>query len=132
MTQLRLDKVQFMSSVDTFINYKTLTSDIDISGTVANGATVNFSTTIPYSRTKTLANLYAKNTNTGKKMPVSGGSRINPYVPKSTETCSQISQYSGNTITVTYSIFNGTGAGITLTTQTIEITAVLFEVPFAQ
>lgn len=130
MTQLKLDKVNLTSLVDTYINYDTLKTSIAISGGVANGATANFAGTILYDRAKTRADVYARNTTTGIKKPITGGIRQHPYTYVSTETCSQVATIAGNTITVTFSIFNGTGAGITLTTQTMEVSAVLYEVPY--
>lgn len=130
MTQLRLDKVLLTNLVDTYLNYGTLTSPIVISGSVADGATATFSTSIPYTRTKTKADLYAKNLTTGVKRPISGGYRQSPYTFTSTETASVAANYVGGVITVTFSIFNGTGGPITLVTQTMEISAVLYEVPF--
>jgi len=129
MTQIRPDNVLLSNLIDTYLNYKTLISNINISGSIGNGNTVNFLTVIPYSRVKTRADLYAKNLTTGQKRPISGGSRQSPYTAVSTETCSQLATYDGSTITVTFSIFNGTGGSITLITQTIEISAVLYEVP---
>lgn len=118
------------SLIDTYLNYDTLRSDIVISGSVGSGATVNFSTTIPYARTNTRADLYARNTTTGKKMPCAGGQRQNPYTFVSSETCSQLVTFTGGVFTITFSIFNGTGGTISLTAQTMEITAVLYEVPY--
>ncbi len=132
MTQIRPDTVILASMIDTYKNYDTLKGTINISGTIANGATANFSTTIPYSRGKTRADLYAQNLTSGEKRPVSGGSRQTPYSTVSSEVCTQLATYSGTEITVTFSIFNGTGSSINLTAQDIEITAVLYEVPYSQ
>lgn len=129
MTQLRLDKVQLTNLLETYINYDTLKSNIVISGNIAIAGTATFSTTIPYTVNKTRADVYARNTTTGVKRPVTGGLRQSPYVPVSTETCNVFATYANNLITVTFSIFNNTGALLALTTQTIEISAVLYEVP---
>lgn len=130
MTLLRLDKVLLTNLVDTYLNYGTLTSPIVISGSVADGATSTFSTPIAYTRDKTRADLYARNLTTDVKRPISGGYRQSPYTFVSTETASVSASYASDVITVTFSIFNGTGGPITLVTQTIEISAVLQEVPF--
>lgn len=132
MTQLRLDKVQFASAIDTYLNYDTLTANIVVSGSVADGATGVFSVGIPYNRTKTRSDLYARNTTTGIKRPLSGGARLNPYTFVSFETASLSATYNGTDIAVVLAVFNGTGAPITLTNQTLEITAVLYEVPYVQ
>ncbi len=131
MTQIRLDKVQLTSLLEAYINYDTLVSNISISGSVANGATADFSTSIAYSETKTRADLYARNTTTNTKRPIIGGIRQSPYVPVSTETCSITATYSAGAISVNMAVFNGTGGLINLTPQTIEISAVLYKVPIS-
>lgn len=130
MTQIRPDNIVMTTLIDTYINYKTTTSNVAISGTVAAGATQNFFTSIDYTRSNTRADLYAKNTTTGIKRPVAGGSRQVPYTAVSTETCSQLARYGGSAIVVTFSVFNGTGASINLVPQTLEVTAVFYEVPY--
>jgi len=129
MTSLRLDKVALTSLVETYINYGTLKSTIAISGSVPASTTTNFSTTIAYDRDKTRADIYARNTTTGIKRPVTGGLRVTPYVAAGAETCNQFATYVANVITVTFSVVNNTGSPINLTTQDIEISAVLYQVP---
>lgn len=129
MTRLKLDQVLFSSNIETYINYDTLTSNIVISGSVADGATTDFSTSIPYTRNKTRADIYLRNLTTGVKRPISGGVRQSPYTFTSSEVCNQRALYNGSAITVTLSIFNGTGGTISLVNQTIEVSAVLYEVP---
>jgi hypothetical protein len=132
MTQIKPDKIIFSSSIDTYLNYLTSTANLVLSGNVANGATANFTAIIPYTRGKTRADIYARNTTTGIKKSLSQGGRINPYTFKSSETSAHSVTYSSNRITVVVSIFNGSGANITLTTQTWEISAVFYEVPYVQ
>lgn len=130
MTQIKLDKVILTNLVETYLNYDTLASNILISGNLAAGATQTFSTTIPYVRGKTRADLYARNTTTNIKRPVTGGARQHPYTYAGAETCDQGASYDGTNITVSFTIRNGTGAVISLTSQTMEISAVLYEVPY--
>ena len=127
---LKPDKILVTSLFDTYINYETLTTNIIISGNVADTATATFSGNIVYDRQKTRADVYARNTTTNIKRPVTGGIRQSPYTFVSTETCSQTATYNGSQITVTFSVFNGTGAPIVRTAQTMEISAVLYEVPY--
>lgn len=130
MPNLRLDNIIHTSLVDTYLNYATPKTNIVLSGLVANGNTVNFTGTIPYSRSNTRADIYAKNLNTGEKRPTSGGSSQSPYQFVSTETASVLVNYDGSNINITFSIFNGTGVDITLTSQTMEMTAAEYQVPF--
>jgi len=130
MPNLRLDQIVHTSLVDTYLNYATQKTNIGISGLVTNGSTVNFTGTIPYSRSNTRADIYARNLNTGEKRPTSGGSSESPYQYVSTETASVLVNYDGSNINITFSIFNGTGADITLITQVMEMTAVEYQVPF--
>lgn len=128
--QVRPDNVVLTSLLDTYLNYATKTSGIPISGSLDIGAVGNFSTTIAVDRSDSIADIYARNLNTGNKMSLIAGSIHNPYQPVSTERnpCSVL--YSGGVLTITYSIDNGTGVPIVLINQTHEITAVLNEVPY--
>lgn len=130
MTQLRLDKVSFTGLTDVFINYATPTSTITISGSVANGATENFSTTVAVDRSDSIADIYAENRNTGEKRILNAGSVHNPYQFVSSETARHNITYSGGIITVTLSVFNGSGSLVNLTSQIWDITVVLYEVSY--
>lgn len=128
--RLNPDKIQMTSLLDTYINYNTLTTTVNISGGVADTVTVDFTGTILYDRQKTRADIYARNTTTNVKRPVTGGIRQAPYTAVSTETCNQVAHYDGSQITVTFSITNNTGGAIVLTAQSIEVSAVLYHVPY--
>ena len=130
MTRIKPDLIRLTSLLDTYLNYGTLVETVTISGSVADGATANFSVSFPYERSKTRADIYAKNLTTGIKRPLSGGTRQGPYTFTSSEVFTQTASYNGNVLTVTFSVFNGTGGGITLVTQTMEVSAVLYEVPY--
>lgn len=127
---IRPDKVQFASSIDTYLNYATETADITISGSLPNLAFVSFEATIPYTRVKTRADLYLRNLNNGVKRPVNGGPRQSPYIPVSSETCDQYAQYGSNTVVISLIITNNTGSTINLTPQTIRASAVFYVVPY--
>lgn len=130
MTQIRLDKVILASFIDTFLNYKTSPSSITISGSVLNLTSTDFTTTMTVDRVNTLAEVYAKNRNTGKKMSLLAGSNHNPYQFVSSESISHSVTLSGNILTVKFTVVNATGGTIALTDQIIDITAVMQQVPY--
>lgn len=116
--------------METLVNYGTLSSTITISGFIANGSGANFSTTIAVSRTNSIADIYATNRNTGRKMSLIAGSIHNPYQFISTETQAHNITYTAGIITITVSVTNNTGVGITLTSQIWDIVALLYDVPY--
>ena len=130
MTRLKLDQIQFCSEVDSYINYDTKTASMNVSGSVVNLGQATFSVSIPYSNPRTKADVYAKNLNTNIKMAV-GSPRVHPYTYASFEIARLQSSYNGTNITVTLTITNNTGGTINLVAQTIEISAVLVEVPIS-
>jgi hypothetical protein len=129
MPSVRLDQVAFTTLFEAPRNYATPSVGITLSGVVANGATQNFVGTITYDRAGTRADLYLDGN--GVKVMANAGTRAagDAYQYKSTETFSVLIEYSAGAITVTLSIFNGTGADITLTTQTITASAVQYDMP---
>jgi hypothetical protein len=130
MTELKLDKVLMTSLVDGYINYDTLTTSIALSGNVPDFGTASFIGSIIYSRGKTRADLYVTNLLTGVRRPLAGGFRQTPYQAISTETCEVYAEYSGLTISIEFFIQNNSGAPIAITPQTMEVSAVLYEVPY--
>lgn len=130
MTQIKLDEIQFSSFTEPYINFESLSSTITISGSVANGATANFSATLTPTRNDVIADVYATNRNTGVKMVLNAGSIHHPYQAVSTESDSHSLTFNGTSITITVTIDNFTGAGINLTSQIWDITAVLYEVSY--
>lgn len=129
MTLLRLDKVQFSSQVDTYLNYDTMTSDLVITGNVSNGTTVTFETEFSYDRTKTRADIYGLNTTTNAKQLITNGRRIHHYFYVSSEVAEWYATYSATNVIVQFRITNNTGGLIALVDQTITIQAILYEVP---
>lgn len=129
MTQLRLDQVEFSTLHEAPKNYDTIQAGIAISGTIADGDTANFSATIPYSRAGTRADLYIDGN--GRRALANSGSRASDvvYVYASSETFSVLIAYSSTDITITVSIFNGTGSPLSLAPQTLTVIAVLIDAP---
>jgi hypothetical protein len=127
---IKLDKVVHSTLHEAYKNYATSTGTIAVlADTIAAGATNNYSTSITYTRAGTIAHIFVENTT--RKYLANGGSRIAGavYTPISTETASILVEYSASNITVTLSIFNGTGAPITLTAQNITATSVQYDAP---
>lgn len=128
-SNIRLDQVTFSTLHETPKNYDTLTGDIAVSGTVADGATSLFTATFPYSRAGTRADVYLDGND--KRVSASSGARAAGavYSYSSTEDFSAFVSYSTTDITVTLSIFNGTGSPVTLNSQTITAIVVLIDAP---
>jgi hypothetical protein len=130
------DNLLIASTLPTYVNPKTSTGSISISGTVANGNTANFTGSITSSIVANLfrADVYGYNTVTTTKLLLNTllvmGTNLGGYSYTSTELCQIEISNSGQTVTVTYSIFNGTGSSITLTAQTINLTLAEYQVPF--
>ena len=127
---VKLDQVKYFNQVDTYVNYATYTSDIVITGSVGAGATGTYSATIPYARAKTRADIYLKNLSSGLKAPANQGARVGVYTFAGSEVYSHTVSYNGSSVTVTISIFNGGGAPLSLTAQTIQAQVVAYEVPY--
>lgn len=129
MTRIRLDKVTFTTLFEAPKNYDKVTGNISISGSVPAGGTSNFSTSLPYTRSGTRADVYLDGNN--RRVSANSGSRASSvvYSFKATETFSIFVSYSTSAITVTASIFNGAGSPITLNSQTIQAIAVLIDAP---
>lgn len=130
MTQIKPDNIQFSTLTQGLINYDTRSTSIVISGSIADGNTVNFSGVLSVARTNSIADIYATNRNTGKKMSLVAGSIHHPYQSVSSETHAHSIQFIGTSMTVTLSIDNFTGGPITLTSQTWDIVVVLYDVPY--
>lgn len=129
---IRLDRVAFSTLHEAPRNYDTKTGDINISGTVGAGATQNFSTIMTYERGGTRADVYLDG-NSVKTLANTGSRASEEVYQRATpdETFSVLVEYSTSSITVTVSIQNGTGSPITLTTQTITASAVLYDMPIS-
>ena len=130
------DNTNLASTLPTFVNPTTSTATITISGTVNNRVTANFSASVTgnISASTFRADIYGTNNVTNTKVLLNTlltmTTTVNGYSYVSSELCQIEISYSGQTATVTYSIFNGTGANITLTTQTITLTLAEYQVPF--
>lgn len=128
---VRLDQIDFTTLFEGYKNYDNDSATLNISGSVASLVTVNFSTTIPYDRAGTRADLYLDGNNT--RVLANAGSRAatDVYQPVSTEIFSVLISYSATDITVIVSIFNNTGGSLALTPQTITASAVLYDLPIS-
>jgi hypothetical protein len=130
MADVRLDRVLTSSFHEAYKNYLTTSGTINASGTVPNGSTVNFSTTINYTRGGTRADIYIDG-NSVKALANAGGRLVSggPYLFASTETASMLITYTTTAITVTLSVFNGTGSSLALTAQALVISVVQYDAP---
>lgn len=130
---IKPDNIQFCSLIDTYYNYVTYTDSIAINGSVGAMSLVTFSKKIYFANVNTRADLYLKNLNTGIKQPMDGGDRILPYQFAGSEIARQYAVYVPHPtdpyVEVGVTVTNNTGAPITLTTQTLEITATLYLIP---
>lgn len=130
------DKLTLSSTLPTFVNPTTSAGSITLSGTVINGNTATFSTTLTTSIAGNLfrSDIYASNslesTRTLINTLLAMTTDIKGYVYVSSESVQLELSYNGQNLTVTYSVFNGTGADITLTTQTISLECVQYQLPF--
>ena len=130
------DNTYLASTLPTYVNPKTSTGTITISGVVTNNTTVNFSGSVTSSISSNTfrSDIYGTNNVTNTKVLLNTllvmNTNTNGYSYVSSEFVQLEISYSGQTATVTYSVFNGTGANITLTTQTITLTLVEYQVPF--
>lgn len=127
---IRLDKVVHSTLHEAYRNYATLTGTISVPTTpIPDVSTVNYSATINYARAGTIAHIFVENAT--RKYRANGGTRIASavYTPVSTETASILTEYGTSSITVTLSIFNGSGAPINPTAQDITVTVVQYDAP---
>lgn len=130
------DNLILASELPTFINPITTAGTISINGTIANNATTNFSATLSTTISPNLfrSDIYGLNSITNTKILLNTllvmERALNGYSYKSTEFVTMNIKYSSSTVTITYSIFNGTGASVTLIPQTIALTLAEYQVPF--
>lgn len=131
---IRPDGINFLS---TLPNYICLTNDsnvptgtISISGTLANGATTDYSVTISTSLNNTRFDIYGVNQNTGIKQLYSNTTFPVNYQNTGGESATLLTTYSPTSMTVTIELFNGTGGLLNLTNQNIVITIVEYQIPY--
>lgn len=130
------DNLILASELPTFINPITTAGTISINGTIANNATTNFSATLSTTISPNLfrSDIYGLNSITNTKILLNTllvmERALNGYSYKSTEFVTMNIKYSSSTVTITYGIFNGTGASVTLIPQTIALTLAEYQVPF--
>jgi hypothetical protein len=128
----RLDQIQFLSTLPQYINTGTASGVINISGAIANGATANFSVTIPLPAKNTFVDVFMTDNVTGLKTQlVSINSATLIYAYLASETVQVSLTYTRTSVQVTVSIFNGTGFTITgLIPQTITVECIEYNIPF--
>lgn len=117
---------------ENYSNYTSPTGSIVISGSVANGNTANFSVAIGFTRANTKGDIYIYNAATGNKTILKGNrfsTFENVYQFVSTEAVSRLVSYTSSSVTVTVSVFNGTGGSINLTSQTLTVALALYDAP---
>lgn len=135
---IRPDRIQFSTQLPNYINIGTPIDNIVISGTVGIGATVNFSVAVSTSVNNTRCDIYGKNTTNGNKQLLSTSNYISNdvapgggiYIHVSTELAQLLLTQANGSVTVQISIFNGTGSPVTLTTQTIIVSVVEYQIPY--
>lgn len=132
MAGYRLDQIQFLSTLPQYINIGNQPGTISISGAVANGATVNFSTTVPILAKNTFADVFITGSVTAKKTQIvsqNSVSLVYSYLSSESVTC--FLSFAPTQLTVTVSIYNGTGFNITgLVPQTISVECIQYNIPF--
>lgn len=132
---IKPDNANRITQLPAFINTSKPTGTVNISGTITNGNTQNFTTSLPFVvvASAVMADVYGFNNVTGTKFLLNNllvATSGIEYSAISTELCQLNLSYDATTLTVKYSIFNGTGASITLINQTISITAPIYKLPF--
>lgn len=132
-----LDKVSYSSLSGTYLNYKSLTQNVTISGSVsAGGGVATFDANFSFDRTRTRADTYI--TLNGYKVVVNS-TKLAYYSPgyityqyAGAETLSVYVFYGDPTsIQVEFFITNNSGSPISLVTQTAVVEVVLYDAPFA-
>lgn len=127
-----LDKVVFSTLTDTYVNYSNTPGTITIpAANMPDGTTNSYSTTIPYTRANTRADVYF--TGNGLKVPANGGFRATngTYTPTSSENVNTYIRYSATSITVVIEIQNFTGGPITLIAQSVGVNVVAYDAPLS-
>lgn len=131
MGSIKIDKVILTSLFGAFINYLTSSSSLVVTATsLANGASRTISTTIPYTRGGTVADIYASSSTVKTLITGSGrAAAANVYTYTSSEVATFRIDYSASSITVSLVITNNTGGSITPVAQTLDISVVQYDAP---
>jgi hypothetical protein len=131
---IRPDNINFLSTLPNYISITTddaaPTGTISISGSLANGATQDYSTTISLSADSTRADIYGTNQNTLIKQLYSNTTFPVNYQNAGGEAATLLTSYSAGSVTVTIELFNGTGGLINLTSQNITVKVVEYQIPY--
>lgn len=130
---INLDNVYLSSLTGAYINYDTPSSNILVTGTIADFDTATFTTSIPYLRDNSIADVYLQSSN-GNRMLINNIQQLPPggiYTFAGFETFTVYLSYSSTEITVELIIFNGDVSPLLLTDQTILVEAVIYDAPFS-
>lgn len=127
---IRPDGINFLSTLPAYINFDNAIGNIAISGTIANGASQVFSTTIPTSRNNTRFDVYGVNQNTNLKALFSNNTVPVIYQFVGLEAVNSFIDYTSTNIVVNIEVRNNTGSSINLVAQTIAVTVVQYQIPY--
>ncbi len=131
---IRPDNINFLSTLPNYINltYDTgaPTGTISVSGSIGIGATLTFSTVITTSSQNTRSDVYGVNSNTGIKQLLSNTGYPTIFQKTGAEKVNVYIDYAATSLTVSIVVVNNTGAPILLTTQSIVVTVVEYQIPF--
>jgi len=127
---IRPDQINFLSTLPNYINIGNTPGSIVITGSIADGFSATFSTTIATSRQNNRFDVYGTNQNTNTKQLLSNTSFPVIYQRTSTEAVNSIITYGVASIQVDILVENFTGGPITLVNQTIAISVVQYEIPY--
>lgn len=129
---VRLDKVLMSSLHESFKNYQTTKTSITVSGSIP-GSFVgkDFTLDIPYTRAGSIADFYVSKQGSDAKRSISYTWRLPEFISSNPDIEGAIYLfYSPGNIRVNISISNS-GATDTITTQTFDIEAVIFDAPLS-
>lgn len=129
MTRVRPDLIHMTSLFESFKNYQTSSAQIVVSG-VVTPAGRDYSATIPYTRTGSIADIYVSKQGSNSKRPTNSSYELNEFVDANLQGNIYV-LYSPGFITVNISIVNFDVVNHTPATQTFDIEAVIFDAPIA-
>jgi hypothetical protein len=136
MPRIKPDTIVYSNLTEAYLNYDRIPQNITIpADNIADGFSNTYTTVIPYTRNNTRADVYLEGNN--MRVPANAGYRISTQLPTytvyqytSSETVNVKISYSSTAITVSLVVANNTGGPITLISQTIQASAVMYDAPF--
>jgi hypothetical protein len=127
---IKPDNISFLSNLPTYINIGEKTGNITIAGSILNGASASFSTSIATSANNNRFDVYGVNLNTNIKQLLSNSCFPKIYQNVYFESPRIYTVYTPSLITVTIDVFNGSGLDIILQDQVIAVTVVEYTIPY--